>query len=741
MINIIKIIKDLREEGLDDEKVLTEVMDALPDKKSAFQEAIKRGATPKQILDKIILDNEEQEKEELEKEIEKEKKQKKESQEKKQIQEKEKENIDLERPEPELELASDPELEPELEQDPELEPELEPDLEEEDSVDEGNLKKKKGGIKGKLRGIKGSRFFGEFFAVTRYLLVGVDISDHSIEILLLDKDGSVVSYGRSILDEGIIFRGEVLESKKLTDALKKGLSTTKPHPLDIPEHTRKQKVSLKKKNHKAIVSLPEAKTYVYLFSFPDRSNIYSKIEEKMKQTIPFSHEDLYWDFKEVCSDKKGVRVLFVAAQRDVVDSYIYFFKSANIDPVAFDIEGTSIGRALLPTKNVYDNPKRRKIPREVMADGKSRMIVDLGAMTTTISLYNEDALLVASVPLPYAGSYFTKKVADHFKISLKEADEKKQKEGFDTNGSTYEVLKPHGQKIIKEITEAISYYKREFDKDIKEVILAGGTALLPQILPFFEKELEEVTVKMGDPLKKIEDFGALDKKEAILYSNVVGLARRALLTDPIKDGINLLPEEVKNQEKKSQTEKQRSVLLVALFIAISGVMFLGLAVYYLIYLPVPAPIQPLKQRVLLFMDDSPGMETIDVVTIRSDIEEVIYIYKGPGEAQDVIAEAMPGERYRATTQLSGWWRIVVGDTEGWVKGEFLEDIRSITIKEGETDIDFEKYYIEKDEGDDDTIIDDINTEDIDADDKSEIDELDDLIDDIDTDDADENAIE
>ncbi len=634
---VIEIIDTGRKNYLKDEDVIREVVKILPEKKKAFEEAQERGASPTQILDKILADNKKGDVEKKEKALEKEEK-------------------EVVKPGIKEEVTKEP---------------------------AAKTQKKKQNIKKTIAGIKGTHFFSEFFAITRYLLVGIDISDHSVEILLLDSDGTITSHGRSILEEGIIYNGEVLNQKRLSESLKEALRRTKPHPLDIQEHTIKKKVTLRKKNHKAIISLPESKTYVHLFSFPDKSNLYAKIEEKIKNTIPFDYEDLYWDFTEIPSKKKDVKILCVAAQRDIVDSYIYFFKSANVDPVAFDIQGSSIGRALLPTKKIYED-RRKKKTREVMADGKSKMIIDMGSKTTTLSIFNEDAILAVSVPLPYAGNYFTKKIAEGLKISHEDANKIKKEDGFKKDGRAYDIVKKNAMKIVDEINDARNYYKREFEVDVNEVIIAGGTALMPEMVEFFSAHFEEIVIKKGEPLKKINDLDLLGDENAILYSNVIGLALRSLLKDPIRDGINLLPEEIKNQERRSQTEKHRSVLLIAIFIAIAGIMFLVLAAYYLIYLPVPAPIQPLKHRVLLHLDDDKVVYTVDVAVVRDDGEGVVFVRRGPGETQEVIGEAIPGESYEVTAQLAGWVRVKFEEGEGWIYGEDLDSIDTVDITEDES---------------------------------------------------------
>ncbi len=633
VLSVVKIIEEGRENYAKDDEIIIDVIKFLPEKKEAFQEAQKRGATPTQILDKIVADNK-----------------------KSDLKEK-----------PVVEFKRDQSHEGE-------------DIKKDTGLTAFAPKKKESNqkIKKKIAAVKGMALFSEFFAITRYLLLGIDISDYSIEIMLIDKDSTITSFGRILIESEVVHNGEILNQKKLSDAMRAALISTKPNPLDVPEHTRKKKITLKKRNHKAIISLPESKTYIHLFKFTNKNDIYTQIEEKIKITIPFDYDDLYWDFTEVSNTHEGVKILCVAAQRDIVDSYIYFFKSVNVDPVAFEIQGASVGRALLPIKRIKFG-KKKKDYRTVMADGKSRMIVDMGAKTTTLNIFNEEAVLTVSVPLPYAGKYFTKKIAEHFEINEEEANKIKEEEGFLKEKKSYNVLRAPGEKIVNEIYEASKYYKREFGLEVKEVILVGGTSLLPGIVDFFSEKLEGLTMKVGDPLKKINDLGFLENEKPILFSNVIGLSLRSLLNDPIRDGLNLLPDEIKNQERRSQTEKQRSVLLVALFIAIVGIMFLALSAYYLIYLPVPAPIQPLQQRVLLTFEERGEFEMVEMAFIREDLDEPVFVMRGPGENQEIIGEAVSGESYQITIQLAGWFRIVFEETEGWIFGENIDRIESVRV--------------------------------------------------------------
>ncbi len=661
MVNIKKTIKEARERGASDDLILNKIIEENPEKEKLFEEAKKRGASTSAILKKIIEDNAPIQKK---KEVEaKEAENKKEDLEKKKRKKKKKEKKE------------------------------EKKEKKEEKAKKKNLKKKKEkkdksikeSFTEKVALIKNSQFVGELLSATRYLLVGVDISDHSIEVILLDQKGSISSYGRSVLEEGLVENGEIVNQKKLSEILKETLRNTKPQPLDLKEHTRKKAIELKKKDHKAIISLPDSKTYIQVFKFENKQNLYNQVRKEVENKFPFDPEELYWDFLELPSDQ-GIKILCVAALRDVVDMYIYFFKSTNIEPVAFEIEGASIGRALLPIKNINKKEekkkKKKKKKRQVMADGKERMIIDMGARTSVLSIFNKDAKLALSVPLPYAGYYFTKKISEGLNLSKKEAEKIKQEKGFREGTDIFPILKEQGEKIIKEIKRAQKYYKREFDGEIKEILLAGGTSLLPDIIDFLDKRIENVEVKIGNPLKKINEGDFLNEKESVLYSNVIGLGLRSLMDDPINQEINLLPEEVKSQAEKSQKENYRSILIVALFITIAGIVLLGLSTYYLVYLPVPAPIQPLQDRILLRVeeDDDVDVEMIDMAVVRVDLQDPTPVYRGPGDEQEIIGEAFPGESYRATGQRTGWVRIEIDDVEGWIYRDKLEMIESIEIE-------------------------------------------------------------
>lgn len=498
--------------------------------------------------------------------------------------------------------------------------------------------------------IKQSSVLKELTSITRYPVVGIDISDYSIEILHLSQKGELLAYGRSILEEGIVQDGIILEQKKLIDILKETLKNARPRPFVLKPGFELM----------AVISLPESKTYIQYFNFKDKTNLYQKIQKKVQETVPIPFKDLYFDFLQINNSKREVKVLCVAAKQDIIGSYIYLLRIAGITPIALETESASIARALLP--RVYD-PLNKK---EKIA-GENTMILDIGARTTVLGIHNREGIMCLAVSIPHAGIYFTKKIAENFNISFQEAEDKKIRQGFKKNSEVLPILEKASQKIIKEAKNAVEFYEKEFGEKITKIILAGGSALLPEIDSFFQKYFN-AKVEIGNPLAKIKGGEKLDGKKGILYANVIGLALRGISHDPVKAGINLLPEEIKTKERRISQERKKSVLFGAILFVLFGFLLLIGSIFYLNFLPVPPEMIPLKQRVLLVPKEE--KEIIIVRVVEEFAGQEVPIFAEPDEKAEIIVKVTGGDILELIEKKEGWLKVKVGGKQGWIKVDY-----------------------------------------------------------------------
>ena len=421
------------------------------------------------------------------------------------------------------------------------------------------------------KGFRGNSFFGIFKKIFSHRpIIGIDISDHSVELLYLSKSGSILAYGRSIIEKGAIQAGIIKNQKALSDAINQAVVQAGFQPFEA----RRGPVL------RAVASLPEYKTYIQTFVFDSKDNLFEKVKEQIQKTIPIPVNDLYWNYIDFWDENsQKIKVLCVAVMKDIVDGQIYILKNSGIDPVALDIEAASIGRSLL-----VDIPlKNKKGHEDYFQDiEEDTLIVDIGAQITCINIFNKKGFIDVSTASPYGGNYFISQIADYFDIPKEEAEKTMAIKGFQKGeNSLLSILEESGEKIIEEIEKAIRYYNQETKNEVQKIILTGGTTFLPGIKDYFKEKLDDVKIEIGDPLKKIKRKGGMMNDQAIFYANSIGLALRAISKDPFRNGINLLPDEIKIKEREVYFKNYRNkfiAVVIMLVAIISAVIF-----YYVIF--------------------------------------------------------------------------------------------------------------------------------------------------------------
>src|SRR3990167_247373 len=123
---------------------------------------------------------------------------------------------------------------------------------------------------------------------------GLDISDSSFKFLQLSKkkgNFSVEVYGEQKLREGIVERGFIKQSKKLSIILQEALS----------RHISK---GLSKY---VVISLPDEEVFLKLIRLPlmDFREAESAVQVEVENSIPIKLDDAYLDYNKVDLQKKN----------------------------------------------------------------------------------------------------------------------------------------------------------------------------------------------------------------------------------------------------------------------------------------------------------------------------------------------------------------------------------------------------------------------------------------------------
>jgi cell division ATPase FtsA len=264
-------------------------------------------------------------------------------------------------------------------------------------------------------------------------------------------------------------------------------------------------------------------------------------------------------------------------------------------------------------------------------------------------------------------------------ISFDEAETLKVSQGFKPGTNVFPIIEAEAMKIVEEMKEAVSFYGKDFKREVKKILLAGGSTLLPEIEKFFQKFFE-IEVKIGDPLTKVKEIENLDRARGVLYSNVIGLALRGISDNPVKSSINLLPTEIKTKEIKTQQGKRKSVLIASAVVALSGLVLLALTIFYLIYLPVPPPMQPLKYRM---MTNFPTGEVKEIAILEEFINQEINVYETPGDETKIVFTVTSQDSLEMLQKIDSWYKIKVGEKQGWLHQRYIEGSQEEILPETE----------------------------------------------------------
>lgn len=346
-------------------------------------------------------------------------------------------------------------------------------------------------------------------------LIGVDISDSSIKVLQLDAGNTIVAFGTSDLAQGIVVNGSIVDSKAFCDALNTVLMHTQPKVL------RSSKVALR-----AVLCLPESKLFTHYQFIPDtikKADVETYVRDEAAKIIPFELKDLYWDYH--IAEKGGKRsATFVGVAKKDLDNYVEVFTQAEIKPAFIGGELFSLGHALLHTPFEDDH-----------------IILDMGAHSTTVGMFADDAVANTSIVVPMGGATFTDILASKLGVEASEAEKMKREYGLDkAHAATQvpEILEESLAPIVVVINEAKAFFEKKTGDPVKRILIAGGSALLPGLAPYiFEKT--GVKAEVADALIKVHDPGVLTQNApGILFANVIGLALYG--AHPRKHTINLL---------------------------------------------------------------------------------------------------------------------------------------------------------------------------------------------------------
>ena len=186
--------------------------------------------------------------------------------------------------------------------------------------------------------------------------------------------------------------------------------------------------------------------------------------------------------------KKFLKILLTAAPKNLVSKYLEIFKEAKLNLISLETESFALERSLIGN------------------DPSPIMLIDIGAVATTIGVViNSVPLINRSIDI--GGYTITKAIANSLNVDIDRAEQFKRDFGLteQQNGSGGQIPKRIEfmvTSIINEIKYVLNLYQSQGSGKIDKIILAGGSAWLPNISQYISQTLG-VQVFIGDPWARV----------------------------------------------------------------------------------------------------------------------------------------------------------------------------------------------------------------------------------------------
>ena len=245
--------------------------------------------------------------------------------------------------------------------------------------------------------------------------------------------------------------------------------------------------------------------------------------------IPFELDEVVLDCTKLeefgageGSDGEGeMKVLLVAVKRNLIDEHVELMQGLGLTSTIIDVDSFALGNAF--ELNSLNSPR-------VDDDEKVIALVDIGAVKTNINILKGNTSYF-SREVYLAGNDFTESIARRLSIDNGEAAQLKlSPEGREED--IEESILPALDDLGNEIHLSFDFFENQFDKEVDEVFISGGSSGIPGLRTTFERIFDR-RIEVWDPTEHMEirsdriNIHELKNKGSQL-AVAVGLASRIL---------------------------------------------------------------------------------------------------------------------------------------------------------------------------------------------------------------------
>jgi type IV pilus assembly protein PilM len=376
--------------------------------------------------------------------------------------------------------------------------------------------------------------------------VGLDVGTsavRAVELVLGREQVTLTRFGQVALPPGAVRGAEVIDAPAVAAAIRR---------LWREAGFRSRTVVAGVGNQRVVVRQAD---------FPEMSaeDMRSALQFQAQDLIPIPIEDAILDFQLIehfpSSDGDMVRVLLVAAQRDMVRSLLAGIEGGGLSASMVDLIPFALMRALSQSSLVQD------------LDTTAEAIVCVGASITNVVVHQRGVPEFVRM-LGVGGDDITQGIANELGVDEDTAEDLKRRanpnSADDLESRTAQIVIAQSTLLIEEIRGSLDYYQAQPEASpIGRIILTGGGSRTINLADSLEQTLG-IAVEEGHPLSGLElartgiPEERLFENEALL-SVPIGLALAARPPESGQRRISVLPVEV----AAVRTQRRQMVLASA----------------------------------------------------------------------------------------------------------------------------------------------------------------------------------
>lgn len=315
-------------------------------------------------------------------------------------------------------------------------------------------------------------------------LIGVDITSATVKLIELKRAGShfqVQSYAVRPLREGAVVERRIRDMPAVVDALKRAVDHARPS------------------SRHAAVAVPAGAAITKTLSFPaslDDGEIETRIQLESDRHIPFPFNEVAFDFQRLgLNARYGDQqdVLLVACRQQDVNQLTEALLQVGLTPAAVDVETFAMERAF--------QELRHQLPSE---DGEQECValVDIGATMNAFHVLR-NGRVIFSRDTVFGGRQLTDEIRNRYGLTLEEAGLAKKRGGLPDDYSL-SVLDPFLDTLVQQVGRSLQlYYTAGRKQEVRRMILAGGTSVLPGLAERLAEE-SGMEVVIANPFRRMK---------------------------------------------------------------------------------------------------------------------------------------------------------------------------------------------------------------------------------------------